>query len=57
MRFMMLMIPNISNEADWMPSPEAVAAMGAYNQELGKAGALLALDGLHACESRVSFTG
>jgi hypothetical protein len=45
MRFMMLMIPNISNEA-WMPSAEAVAAMGRYNEELSKAGALLSLDGL-----------
>ena len=45
MRFMMLMIPNISSEA-WMPSAEAVAAMGRYNEELSKAGALLSLDGL-----------
>jgi len=44
-RFMMLMIPNISSEA-WMPSAEAVAAMGRYNEELSKAGALLSLDGL-----------
>ena len=45
MRFMMLMYPQIE-EADWQPSPEAVAAMGRYNEELQKAGMLLALDGL-----------
>jgi hypothetical protein len=56
MRFMMIMIPNI-DEADWEPSPEAVAAMGKYNDELAKAGMLLALDGLHppAKGARVSF--
>jgi hypothetical protein len=37
MRFMMLMIPNISEE-DGMPQPEAVAAMTKYNDELTKAG-------------------
>jgi hypothetical protein len=45
MRFMMLMYPQIAEE-DWEPSPEAVAAMGRYNEELQKAGMLLALDGL-----------
>jgi hypothetical protein len=58
MRFMMFIIPNIpDDEADWMPSPEAVAAMGRYNDELGKAGALLALDGLHPSSkgARISF--
>jgi hypothetical protein len=46
MRFMMFMYPEIS-EADWNPSPEDVAAMTRYNEELRKAGMLLALDGLH----------
>jgi hypothetical protein len=56
MRFMLFMIPNIS-EDDWTPSPEAVAAMGRYNAELTKAGVLLSLDGLHpsANGARVSF--
>jgi hypothetical protein len=45
MRFMMLMYPGI-DEGDWNPSAEAVEAMGRYNQELRKAGMLLALDGL-----------
>jgi hypothetical protein len=46
MRFMMFMYPEITEE-EWTPSAEAVAAMGRYNEELRKAGMLLALDGLH----------
>ncbi|HEX4751362.1 MAG TPA: YciI family protein [Solirubrobacterales bacterium] len=45
MRFMMFMYPQIPDE-DWTPSAEGVAAMGRYNEELRKAGMLLALDGL-----------
>src|SRR3954454_1090901 len=45
MRFMMLMYPEIAPE-DWTPSPELVAEMGRYNEELRKAGMLLSLDGL-----------
>ena len=45
MRFMMFMYPEISEE-EWTPSAEAVEEMGRYNQELRKAGMLLALDGL-----------
>jgi hypothetical protein len=58
MRFMMFMLPNIS-EDDWMPSAEAVEAMTRYNEELTKAGVLLALDGLHSSTEgvRVSFPG
>lgn len=46
MRFAMLMIPNVTSE-NWTPSPEAVEAMGAYNQQLRQSGVLLSLDGLH----------
>ncbi len=58
MRFMMLMIPNISEE-DWVPTAETLAAMSKYNEELSKAGVLLALDGLHSSTTgvRVSFPG
>jgi hypothetical protein len=58
MRFMMFMLPNIS-EDDWMPTVEAVEAMTKYNEELTKAGVLLALDGLHPSTEgvRVSFPG
>ena len=59
MRFMMLMIPGGYETAapDAMPSAEAVAAMMKYNEELKKAGVLLALDGLHppSMGARVSF--
>ncbi len=59
MRFMMIMIPNIPDEADWAPAPEAVAAMSRYNEELTKAGVLLGLDGLHPGSkgARVGFSG
>src|SRR4029077_11019045 len=58
MRFMMIMIPNIGEE-DWTPRPEAVAAMGKYNEELTKAGVLLTLDGLQppGKGARVAFAG
>ncbi len=59
MRFMMIMIPNIPDEADWTPNPEAVAAMSRYNEELTKAGVLLSLDGLQppVKGARVGFSG
>ena len=56
MRFMLFMIPNIE-EKDWMPDPEAVAAMTAYNEELTKAGVLLSLDGLHPTSKGARITG
>ena len=56
MRFMMFIIPNIS-EGDWMPTPEAVAKMSKYNDELSKAGVLLALDGLHPTSKGARVTG
>jgi hypothetical protein len=61
MRFMMLMIPKGYEQAKpgTMPDTKAVAAMMKYNQELQKAGALLALEGLHppSMGARVSFAG
>ena len=61
MRFMMLMIPKgyESAEPGAMPDAEAVAAMMKYNEDLQKAGILLALDGLHppSMGARVSFAG
>lgn len=61
MRFMMLMIPKGYESAapGAMPAPEQVAAMMAYNNELKRAGVLLALDGLHppSMGARVSFEG
>jgi len=59
MRFMMLMYPSDRAEAGEMPSPAEVGAMMKYNEELAKAGVLLALDGLHpsARGARVSYRG
>ena len=59
MRFMMFMYPGLTRTPDWEPSAEDVAAMSAYNEELNKAGVLLALDGLRspADGARVSFAG
>jgi hypothetical protein len=61
MRFMMLMIPKGYEKAEpgTVPSAEAVAAMMKYNEQLQKAGVLLALDGLHppSTGARVTFAG
>src|SRR6185369_12676371 len=62
MRFMMLMIPGVyktETPADFVPDTEAVKEMMKYNEELKKAGILLALDGLHppASGARISFKG
>src|SRR6476661_5932351 len=59
MRFMMLMIPRgyESAQPGTMPSADAVAAMMKYNEQLQKAGVLLALDGLTppSMGARVTF--
>ena len=49
MRFMLLMIPNVTEE-QWEQGPQAddVAEMMKFNEELTQAGVLLALDGLHS---------
>ncbi len=61
MRFMMLVIPKgyESAKPGTMPDPKAVSAMMKYNEQLQKAGVLLALDGLHPPSegARVSFAG
>jgi hypothetical protein len=59
MRFMMLVKANKDSEAGVLPSKELVAAMGKYNEELVKAGVLLAGEGLHASSkgARISFSG
>lgn len=59
MRFMMLMYPDGQAEAGVMPSARHMEEMIKYNGELGKAGVLLALDGLHPTSKgvRVRFEG
>jgi len=58
---MMIMMPKGYEKAapGTMPSPEHVAEMMKYNEQLTKAGVLLALDGLHppTAGARVSFSG
>ncbi|HEX4110743.1 MAG TPA: YciI family protein [Solirubrobacteraceae bacterium] len=58
MRFMMLIYPNIPQDAQWAPTPETIEVMGRFNQQLSDAGVLLALDGLHGTRegARVAFT-
>jgi hypothetical protein len=59
MRFMVLVKADKDSEAGVMPSTELLAAMGKYNEELVKAGVLLAAEGLQASSkgARVKFSG
>lgn len=59
MRFMMIVKANEESESGRMPSTEELTEMGAYNEELVKAGVLLAGDGLQPSSTgvRVTFTG
>ena len=59
MRFMMMVKASKDSEAGVMPSEELLTAMGKYNEELAKAGALLAGEGLHPSSrgARVRFSG
>ena len=59
MRFMLLMHPGAKAETGALPDPAVIAKMMKYNEDLQKAGVLLALDGLQpsARGARVRFTG
>lgn len=59
MRFMLLMKATQDSEAGVMPSEKILAAMMEYNEELVKAGVLLAGEGLHPSSkgARVTFSG
>ena len=59
MRVMVIVKANKNTEAGIMPSTDILTAMGKFNEELVKAGVLLALDGLHASSKgkRVKFSG
>ncbi|KQW41575.1 MULTISPECIES: YciI family protein [Pseudomonas] len=59
MRFMVIVKASPESEAGEMPSEELLAAMGAYNEELVKAGVMLAGEGLHPSVEgvRVQFSG
>jgi hypothetical protein len=47
MRFMAIVKANERSEAGEMPTEQELAAMGAFNEELVKAGVMLAGEGLH----------
>ncbi len=57
MRFMMIVKANQDSEAGVMPSEKLLADMGQFNEELVKAGVMLAGEGLHPSSkgARVRF--
>ena len=59
MRFMIIVKASKDSEAGKMPSQELLAAMGKYNEELVKAGVMLAGEGLQPSSkgARVRFSG
>jgi len=59
MRFMVMVKANKDSEAGVMPSEKLLAEMGKYNEELVKAGVLLAAEGLQPSSkgARVRFSG
>ncbi len=59
MRVMVLVKATAESEAGQMPSTELLEAMGRYNEELTKAGIMLAGEGLHPSSkgARVRFAG
>jgi len=58
-RFMVMIKATKESEAGVMPSEELLTEMGKYNEELAKAGVLLAGEGLHPSSkgARVRFSG
>jgi hypothetical protein len=59
MRVMVIVKADKNSEAGVMPSRESLTAMGKYNEELVKAGVMLAGEGLHPSSKgkRVRFSG
>ncbi len=59
MRFMVMVKATKDSESGVMPSKQALDDMGRFNEELVKAGVLLAAEGLHASSKgvRVRFSG
>ena len=59
MRFMILVKADKSSEAGVMPDEKLLAEMGKFNEELAKAGVMLAGEGLHPTSkgARVRFDG
>jgi hypothetical protein len=59
MRFMVLVKADKNTEAGVLPDEKLLTEMGKYNEELAKAGVLLAAEGLHPSSkgARVKFSG
>ncbi len=60
MRFMVIIKATAESEKEGaLPDPQMIADMGKYNEELIKAGIVLAMDGLHPSSkgARVKFSG
>ncbi len=58
MRFMLLVKADKNSEAGVLPGKELFAAMGKFNEEMAKAGVMLAAEGLHPTSkgARVTYT-
>ena len=59
MRFIVLVKADKNSEAGALPDEKLLTEMGKYNEELAKAGVLLAAEGLHPSSkgARVRFSG
>ena len=59
MRFMVLVKANKDSEAGVLPDEKLFTEMGKYNEELVKAGVMLAAEGLHPSSkgARIKFSG
>jgi hypothetical protein len=59
MRFMVIVKASKDSEAGVMPSTELLTAMGKFNEEMAKAGVMLAGEGLHPSSkgTRIRYSG
>src|SRR6476660_7159958 len=59
MRFMVIVKASPDTEAGVMPSTEMLTAMGKFNEQMVKAGVMLAGEGLHPTSkgSRIKYSG
>jgi hypothetical protein len=59
MRFMVIVKASSDSEAGVMPSTEMLTAMGKFNEEMAKAGVMIAGEGLHPTSkgARIKYTG
>lgn len=56
MRFMMIVKATTDSEAGVLPSSELFDAMARYNEELARAGVLVAAEGLHSSASAIRIS-